>query len=419
MNEVTRMKKFTNLYKVTKRNEVTCLNTNDLFIFYEGLFNVINNKKRIQDFSQVSKFYLLKGMCRKLSLTPQRKISRITQDPVDYFKSLRFYQSSSHSVKINIELLDFFIQNVSPFISYRILEKIKNNQFNILLGGSEPSGRLPGKMTKNQANAFAEFGYQIPNHLVNKNNRRRPISTEPNSCLHLPRSKHHNNLQEEFYQRAFGNKITEDPYANQSSEPSLNPTLPQSRNTHLNVYPVENNLQRPPSLTPNQKKQRDLLLSIQLLNLVSDLIPGTTSFSLSQFSQNLWFNTPLSFRKVQNQGFNESENQNNYKDLNQESVDFKKRKSIFNTMILSKLILIDRTNTNILPFWETDYINKLKEKGYINGYCKKLLETYLMNIKMSTKQCFDSILEKLEKQYPEYIGEDKNLPIRQGGKRKK
>lgn len=422
-------------------NEVTCSNTNLLIPFYQNLFNQINrnknNTKSVYDFSQVSKFYLLKGTCRKLSLTPQRKISRITNDAIQLFRSLRFYQSSSHSVKINIELLQFFIQNVSPFLSYKMLDKIKekNRIFNILLGGSEPSGRLPGKMTPELSNTFASFGYQIPPHLVESREPNRtgesnynlsrdvPVykPIQPGNIKNLPRSHHHNMHQEEFYERAFGPKITNDPFATlkQSSVPSsISFNLPLPKNSS-SVYPVENNVQRPPSLSPNQKKQRDLQLSIELLNLVSDLIPGTTSFSLSQFSQNLWFNTPLSFRKVQNQGFHESENQNNYKGLNQESVDFKKRKSIFNTMILSKLILIDRTNTDILPFWNNNYLNELKERGYINGYCKKLLETYLMNIKMSTKQRFDSILEKLEKQYPEYIGGEKNLPIRQGGKRKK
>jgi hypothetical protein len=429
------------------KKEVTCLEANQTLKIEEFYFPIVNqDQNKLYLFSQISKFFLLKGLCRKLSLNPQRKITRITNDPYLLFTQLRFYQNSSHYVNINIELFYFFIQHITPFVSFKMLEKIKeqNHFFNSRVGGSGRSGISTGVKEINQKhlNTFRNLGISLPSRYVARNveeppeehgapnehgaSNRNGVLNQYNFSKGVPMMNPSNPSTNKRSSSLFNYStnpsvfgLTEpqnDPFANGPSNGSSFFTQPtQLTQPHtlynLNNYPV--NKRNP--INKNQKELKTILL-----NEVSELIPGSTSFSLSQFSQDLWYNTPLSFKKVKNYGFNESLGNNNYQTMNSNTIDFSKRKSIFNTMTLSKLILIDRISTEILPFWSNrtdDYLNELKRMGYINTYCFNLLNTYLFNVQISTKQRLDTIVEKLEKKYPEYIGGNKNIPIRRGGKK--
>ncbi len=73
-------------------------------------------------FEQSCKFYLLKGDCNRFGLTlPQRKIifNKNTNQ-------ILFYQKENEFVSINIYHFFYFIYQISPYISYRILVNLQN-----------------------------------------------------------------------------------------------------------------------------------------------------------------------------------------------------------------------------------------------------------------------------------------------------
>ncbi len=111
--------------------QITCLNTNDYVLgtFYNTYYfnsgNHAKNSTKIVTMREVSKFFLLKGICRKFSFNPQRRIvfppgERIPRNRIT------FYQNDSHSVSLDINQLLFFINNITPFISFRILERLNH-----------------------------------------------------------------------------------------------------------------------------------------------------------------------------------------------------------------------------------------------------------------------------------------------------
>jgi hypothetical protein len=73
-------------------------------------------------FEQSCKFYLLKGDCNRLGLTiPQRKIIFNKNS-----NQILFYQKENEFISIDIYHFFYFIYQISPYISYRILLNLQN-----------------------------------------------------------------------------------------------------------------------------------------------------------------------------------------------------------------------------------------------------------------------------------------------------
>ena len=303
--------------------QITCLNT-DYYVlgtFYSTYYfnsgNHAKNSTKIVTMREVSKFFLLKGICRKFSFNPQR---RIVFPPGQRIPGNRitFYQNDSHSVSLDINQLLFFINNITPFISFRILERLnqierRDEKFNGII---QSGGMWPWKSSPNQRSV-------------------RPQTQTSLRSLAAPNARKQN---------------------------GINP--------------------------------KELLLKITLLTSVLDLIPGT-------FTKNSWRYIPEKFfEKISdkfqhlhemavkielnaptlNSSYNLPQQQQQLKDLNKQ---FEFYRSIFNYIVLTKLILIDRTPEEILPFYAGAVID-------IGEYLRALIK-YLDGIKYTNRHEINNI----------------------------
>lgn len=120
----------------------------------------INNYKSL--FIQTCKFFLLKGTCKKFLLSgpPQRKI--IFQPSTNH---ILFYQKENVVVLLNIYHFFFFVYQITPYISYRILKNVEefynnpdNSGYLIFFGNI-----LQGGESMNRRSNSIEVKYRVGN----------------------------------------------------------------------------------------------------------------------------------------------------------------------------------------------------------------------------------------------------------------
>lgn len=299
------MKKKIKTYSSKKMNPtspvITCLDTSPEVIskFYNTFFFKTNQSytpnqrskqiQKIMTMSQISKFFLLKGICRKFSFKPQRRIIFETGQRIPG-KYITFYQNDKTFKSVNIDHLLFFVKNITPFISYRMLERIHEIQQrnNIFHNINEMSGGV----------------WSLPKLFSSTQQPIRP-ERETTSLAALA-----------------------------DSSASVN------------------------RINPSQL----LSLKITLLISVLDLIPGTftkNSYSLQHLYERFFDNFKENLTDLAEKiSLNQPISGTNYSlpgqkaqliELNKQ---FELYKSIFNYLILTKLILNDRTDEDILPFFD-------------------------------------------------------------------
>lgn len=289
---------------------------------FKQILNVNDEEVIKNKLAQAIKFYLLKGMCRGgMMLRPQRSVN-IGRSKFE------FCQKIGVCNELENKYITFYIEQISPFISYTIIQKLKEiydnkkqqinrNLINIHFVNTTPTLNLTG--TNQPRTVFQQMGSYISSALT-----------------------------------AVSQAIT----------------APDPNQTKVN----------------QESRKFEKIVGLQLLILKDTItfIPGSfsherTTNMFGRFFDNFTRNIihvieVLTRRRERTLSVQSMKNKlNEFFEISNNIILFK---SIFNTLSVGKLLWVDRINPNVLPFYlgnERNYFEVLKNNGYINDECLGIL----------------------------------------------
>ncbi len=315
---------------------ITCLDVSPT-TYYPKFSNTIrtqypqNRESNNNKIAQAIKFFLLKGMCRGgMMLSPQRSV-------LFERSNIIFCQKTGNCTPLNQKYIEFYIEEISPFISYTIIEKLKeiyNNK----------------KSTINQS---------LTNiHFVNINTNLNLTNTGVSQTS--------------------------------TAEAALSAISRFFKRTAQTVSGEKQKIDQEQEQVNQEARKLNKVLELQLLILQNTitLIPGSFSHQRTTNILGRFFDN-FTYKIIQlMEGLTERPNRtlslNLMKiKLNQIEKTLEKiniLKSVFNTLCVGKLLWVDRINPNILPFYNNDfnqYLSLLERSKYINTQCKEFLMSQL------------------------------------------
>jgi hypothetical protein len=289
----------------------------------------LNPESNNNKIAQAVKFFLLKGMCRGgMMLSPQRSV-------LFERSNITFCQKTGNCTPLNRKYIEFYIEEISPFISYTIIEKLKeiyNNK----------------KSTINQSLTNIHF-VNINTNLNLTNTGVSQTSTAEAALSAISR----------FFKRTAQTVSGEKQKINQEQ-------------------------------VNQEARKLNKVLELQLLILQNTitLIPGSFSHQrttniLGRFFDNfthkiIQLMEGLTERPNRTLSLNLMKIKLNQIEKTLEKINI--LKSVFNTLCVGKLLWVDRINPNILPFYNNDfnqYLSLLERSKYINTQCKEFLMSQL------------------------------------------